>query len=158
MALKKHLAVYTFLFGAASLAADESLEKLKLMQLYLDKNQLEKVEDVYDENEDILNNKWMAQERLAISFERREKLKEAIDVYRKLIIQFNKPAHDKVISSTSPVEVDTAKLPLYYLLFSILSFLSKAMLIQAMRKGPVTKKMPKDSLDLPAKLKLMKVN
>lgn len=114
MALKKHLAVYTFLFGAASLAADESLEKLKLMQLYLDKNQLEKVEDVYDENEDILNNKWMAQERLAISFERREKLKEAIDVYRKLIIQFNKPAHDKVISSTSPVEVDTAKLPLYY--------------------------------------------
>ncbi len=114
MALKKHFAIMAFFFSSAIHAADTSIEKLKLMQLYLDKNQLEKVEDVYDEHEDILSSKWMALERLAISFERREKLKEAIEIYRKLITQFNKPLHEKVISSSAPVEVDTAKLPLYY--------------------------------------------
>lgn len=111
----------TFLaFGLSSLAmgADNTVENVKLMQLYLDKNQPEKVEDLYDDQEDSLVKSWMALERLAISFERREKFKEAIEVYRKIIINFNKAAHEKILA-TPPSAMESSyyertKLPLYY--------------------------------------------
>ena len=94
------------------------IEDLKIMQLYLDKNLLEKVEDHYDENEDRLGKNWMALERLAISFERREKFKEAIEVYRKIINNFNKSVHEKIIAtpseSLSESVYSQTKLPFYY--------------------------------------------
>lgn len=60
----------------------------------------------------------MALERLAISFERREKYKEAIEVYRKIIINFNKSAHEKILATSSTAmssaDYEKTKLPLYY--------------------------------------------
>lgn len=89
---------------------------LKKMQLSLDKNQPEAVEDIFDNN-DKLSGNWMANERLALSFERRNKFKEAIDVYRKLIIQFNQDAHKKIVAANPPLNENlytTNKLPFYY--------------------------------------------
>lgn len=105
-------------FMVTEVYSDDTIKHLKLMQLNLDKNQLEQVEEIYDDNEELLKYSWMALERLAISFERREKLKEAIDVYRKIIISFNKSAHDKILKT--PKESITedfykaTKLSLYY--------------------------------------------
>ena len=112
----KLLTLLSFILTANAFAANSPNENLKLMQLYLDKNQLEKVEDIYDE-EDSLSKNWMALERLAISFERREKFKEAIETYRKIIIGFNKEAHERVLS-TPPSRMDSSyydktKLQLY---------------------------------------------
>lgn len=106
-------------FSSLSLyAADNSIEHLKLMQLYLDKNQPEKVEDLYDEHEETLENKWMALERLAISFERREKFKEAVETYRKIINKFNRNQHERIISTPQRLVTremyENNKLPLYY--------------------------------------------
>ena len=113
----KYSLIAAFLLSSSVMAATP-VENIKLMQLYLDKNQLEKVEDLYDEEEDSLSKNWMALERLAISFERREKFKEAIEVYRKIITNFNKPAHDKVITtpagSLEASAYERTKLPLYY--------------------------------------------
>ena len=99
-------------------SAKTTFDNIKLMQLYLDKNQLEKVEDLYDEEEETLAKSWMALERLAISFERREKLKEAIEVYRKLITNFNQDTHLKVLNlpeeKLESSMYDKTKLSLYY--------------------------------------------
>jgi hypothetical protein len=99
-------------------SAKTDFDNIKLMQLYLDKNQMEKVEDLYDEEETSLSKSWMALERLAISFERREKLKEAVEVYRKIITNFNQETHQKVVNLPAhkldnSVYVET-KLSLYY--------------------------------------------
>ena len=114
----KKLTFLAFAFSSALAVAATPIENLKLMQLYLDKNQLEKVEDLYDDQEDTLKDNWMAMERLAISFERREKIKEAIEAYRKIIINFNKPAHDKILSTPAAMldksVYERTKLPLYY--------------------------------------------
>lgn len=95
-----------------------TFDNIKLMQLYLDKNQLEKVEDLYDEEESTLSKNWMALERLAISFERREKNKEAIEIYRKIIMNFNFDAHQKVLNTPSAkleaAVYEKTKLALYY--------------------------------------------
>ncbi len=114
----KLLTLLSLIITANSFAAQSPNENIKQMQLYIDKNQLEKVEDLYDEEEDTLGKNWMALERLAISFERREKFKEAIEVYRKIIVNFNKEAHEKVLS-TPPSKMessyyDKTKLQLYY--------------------------------------------
>lgn len=100
------------------MSAKTTFDDIKLMQLYLDKNQLEKVEDLYDEEEETLSKNWMALERLAISFERREKLKEAVEVYRKIIMNFNQEAHHKVVNipekQLESSMYDRTKLSLYY--------------------------------------------
>lgn len=116
--MKNKMIILLSLIIATNTFAAGVNDNLKLMQLYLDKNQLEKVEDLYDDEEDTLSKNWMALERLAISFERREKFKEAIEIYRKIIIGFNKEAHEKIIS-TPPSRMDSTyyaktKLPLYY--------------------------------------------
>lgn len=118
MKVKSLLAIAGLSFAVNAMAAKSPVENIKLMQLYLDKNQLEKVEDLYDEEEDTLSKNWMALERLAISFERREKYKEAIETYRKIILNFNKSEHEKVLS-TSPSNLSSSayertKLPFYY--------------------------------------------
>ncbi|MBC7430050.1 MAG: hypothetical protein H7336_15655 [Bacteriovorax sp.] len=116
--MKIKLTVLAFIISTSAFAATTSLDNLMLMQLYLDKNQLEKVEDLYDENEDSLGKNWMALERLAISFERREKFKEAIETYRKIIVNFNKEAHEKILSTSAskmdPSYYDKTKLQFYY--------------------------------------------
>lgn len=108
----------SLILSANAFASNSLSENLKLMQLYLDKNQLEKVEDLYDEEEDVLSKNWMSLERLAISFERREKFKEAIEIYRKIITGFNKEAHNKVLATpASRMEssyYSNTKLQLYY--------------------------------------------
>lgn len=113
----KLLTLILLFISTNTFAAKSPNENIKLMQLYLDKNQLEKVEDIYDE-EDSLSKNPMALERLAISFERREKFKEAIEIYRKIIIGFNKEAHERVLA-TSPLKIESSyyentRLPLYY--------------------------------------------
>lgn len=100
------------------LMAETPEVNLAKMQEYLDKNQLEKVEDLYDENEETLSKNWMALERLAISLERREKYKEAIEIYRKIIVSFHRLEHVKILSA-KPKAVDPSlyennKLPFYY--------------------------------------------
>ncbi|MBY0415288.1 MAG: hypothetical protein K2Q18_14045, partial [Bdellovibrionales bacterium] len=95
---------------------DESLAK---MQELVDKNQLEKVEDYYDEHEDSLSKNWMALEKLAISLERREKYKEALEIYRKIILNFHRAEHSKILSAKPKTVVDPSyyehnKLPYYY--------------------------------------------
>lgn len=118
MVIKTHLLAIVSLLSLSAFAADKNIENLKLMQLYLDKNQPEKVEDIFDENEDELSGKWMALERLALSFERREKFKESIEVYRKIINNFNKTAHEKIIrtpvSAIRSEMYESNKLPFYY--------------------------------------------
>lgn len=97
-------------------AADVTTD-IKKMQLSLDKNNPENVEEIYDVNEESLSNNWMALERLALSFERRNKFKEAIEVYRKLITKFNLVAHKKIVEQTPPIDptyYNTNKLPYYY--------------------------------------------
>lgn len=116
--MKNKYSLIMALFFSSTVMATTTFEKIKLMQLYLDKNQLEKVEDLYDEEEDSLSTNWMALERLAISFERREKLKEAIEVYRKIIVNFNKSAHENILTtpeaSLEENVYEKTKLPLYY--------------------------------------------
>jgi tetratricopeptide (TPR) repeat protein len=117
--MKRILALNIFftVFISGVYAADVNTN-IKKMQISLDKNNLENVEEIYDNNEETLSKNWMALERLALSFERRNKFKEAIDVYRKLITNFNFPAHKKIVeSSDSPVVeslYNTNKLPYYY--------------------------------------------
>ena len=114
----KLLTLLSLIITANTFAANSPNENIKLMQLYIDKNQLEKVEDLYDEEEDTLSKNWMAMERLAISFERREKFKEAIEVYRKIITNFNKEAHQRILatpaSKMDSSSYDKTKLQLYY--------------------------------------------
>jgi len=118
MVLKKLLIAFVFTYSTGLFAADANL-LIKKMQLAIDKNQLEQVEDIYEDNESTLSNQWLAQERLAISYERRNKMKEAIEIYKKLISVFNKNTHDKVMSlakdqTLSDSEANATKLPFYY--------------------------------------------
>ncbi len=106
-------------------AQDATFDSIKLMQLYLDKNQLEKVEDLYDDKENLLSRSWMALERLAISYERREKYKDAIETYRKIIITLNKQAHDKILATNArnieSADYERTKLPFYYYKLALLN-------------------------------------
>lgn len=118
MVLRKIMIALILMSSVNLFAADANL-LIKKMQLAIDKNQLEQVEDIYEDNESTLANQWLAQERLAISYERRNKTKEAIDIYKKLISVFNKNTHDKVMSlakdqTLSESEVNATKLPFYY--------------------------------------------
>jgi hypothetical protein len=104
------------IFSSESFSAD-TVTNIKKMQLLLDKNNPEGVEEIYDLDEESLGKNWMALERLALSYERRNKFKEAIDIYRKLISQFNLPAHKKISETASPLPENTYttnKLPYYY--------------------------------------------
>ena len=84
----------------------------------LDKNNLENVEEIYDVNENSLSNNWMALERLALSFERRNKFREAIEIYQKLVGKFNLAAHKIIIDYPNAIVPEsfylTNKLPYYY--------------------------------------------
>lgn len=115
--MKNQLKIF-FLCFSLNAFAQSNVEDVKLLQLYLDKNLLEKVEDHYDENEESLSKNGMALERLAISFERRQKYKEAIEVYRKIITNFNKLSHEKIVSTSesqlSESVYNQSKLPFYY--------------------------------------------
>ncbi len=91
---------------------------LKKMQLSLDKNNPENVEEIFDNNDSALGKNWMALERLALSFERRNKFEKAIDVYRKLIVTFNQDANKAIVQNPKPLVAEnlytTNKLPYYY--------------------------------------------
>jgi hypothetical protein len=111
--------LFFYLINLNLFAEDNSiLLSLKKMQLSLDKNNFENVETIYDDNEKELSQNWMALEKLALSFERRNKYKEATEVYKKLIVQFNLPAHKLIISappgSLAENIYQTNKLPYYY--------------------------------------------
>ncbi|MEA9356901.1 hypothetical protein SHI21_11820 [Bacteriovorax sp. PP10] len=114
----KYIILFMLVMVSFKTSAKTTFDNIKLMQLYLDKNQLEKVEDLYDEEEETLGKNWMALERLAISFERREKLKEAVEIYRKIITNFNQEAHQKVLNTPEgkldSTVYDKTKLSLYY--------------------------------------------
>lgn len=107
------------------MSASSVVDNLKQMQLYIDKNQMEKVEELYDEEEATLSKNWMALERLAISLERRDKNKQALEVYRKIILGFNKEAHEKVLvtpaSKLDPSFYEGTKLSFYYYKLAYLS-------------------------------------
>ncbi len=122
---KSFLILFVSLFASRLVDQDATFDSIKLMQLYLDKNQLDKVEDLYDDKENLLSKSWMALERLAISFERREKYKEAIETYRKIILTLNKPAHDKILGSSAkslePSDYEKTKLPFYYYKLALLN-------------------------------------
>lgn len=94
-------------FSMNALGEELLLNNLKKMQLYLDKNQMEKVEDLYDDNEDVLSKNRLALERLAISFERRELFQKAITIYRKIIIDFLSKQHRKILK-TPPSQIEEA--------------------------------------------------
>lgn len=115
---KTTVCLFLFIIFSAELKASDVNTNIKKMQLSLDKNNPENVEEIFDSNESSLGENWMALERLALSFERRNKFKQAIDIYRKLITKFNLPAHKKIIANqTTPVPEDyytTNKLPYYY--------------------------------------------
>jgi hypothetical protein len=121
----KNILFLACIISSTSIAAATVEDNLALMQSYLDKNQMEKVEDLYDENEESLSQIPMALERLAISLERREKYKESIEVYRKIILNFNKSEHGKILGS-KPTKIDPSlfehsKLPFYYYKLAFLS-------------------------------------
>lgn len=119
MAIEKLLSLIILIFVCtANAQAETQLDLIKNMQLYLDKNQFEKVEDLYDENEDELKKNGMALESLALSFERRNKTKEAIDIYRRILISIY-PNENKAVFSSSSEKLDESiykkiKLPFYY--------------------------------------------
>jgi hypothetical protein len=111
-----HFALIALLLSSKSGFAADVNTDLKKMQLALDKNNPEAVEEIYDNNEKLAGN-WMANERLALSFERRNKFKEAIATYRLLIINFNQEAHKKIVATQPPLNENlytTNKLPYYY--------------------------------------------
>ena len=87
------------------------------MQLYLDKNQLEKVEDLYDDKENLLSRSWMALERLAISYERREKYKDAIDIAK--IAGFEKLIMPQQMPVTAQIPLQNA-VPRYFFGYAVL--------------------------------------
>jgi hypothetical protein len=108
--------LFTFLFNTAYSEVDSN-DLTKKMQLALDKNQPDIAERIFSDNETSLNQSWQALERLAISFERQEKFKEASDVYKKLILNFNKTNHVKFINAkdkSSFPEIENTRLPFYY--------------------------------------------
>ncbi len=112
----KSIKIFTILFALSFPIFGGEVSRR--MQMALDKNQMELVEDIYDENEDELKKDPEALERLAISFERREKIKESIEVYRNLIINFNKKNHESVLQDKNN-ELNASffsgtKLPYYY--------------------------------------------
>lgn len=89
------------------------------MQIALDKNQEEKVEDIYDENEDDLSKQKEALEKLALSFERREKYLEASKIYKKLVTQAYPREHAEVMRQKDLEKIDPSvyqktNLPFYY--------------------------------------------
>ncbi len=117
--MKKLIFLNLFFLSLSSviLAADTNTN-IKKMQLALDKNNPESVEEIYDNNEEDLSKNWMALERLALSFERRNKFKEAVNVYRKLVSPFNLAAHKAIIDSNAQKVPENLysgnKLPYYY--------------------------------------------
>lgn len=119
MAIKK-IIMLIFISMMSSAFADEksNFDLIKKMQLSLDKNQNEKVEEIYDDNEDSLKGNWMALERLALSFERRDKYKEAIEVYRKILVNIYPNEHRSIFNSKNEIIEESVyqktKIPLYY--------------------------------------------
>jgi hypothetical protein len=115
----KWFILFILIFCSFVVSAVESSVLIKKMQLALDKNQLDLVEDIYENNESTLSTQWLAQERLAISYERKSKYKEAIDTYKNLVNTFNKDAHEKVmkLKTNEKMEesfVNSNKLAFYY--------------------------------------------
>jgi hypothetical protein len=89
------------------------------MQMALDKNQEEKVEDLFDENEKLISKSREALERLAISFERRSKFIEAAKIYKKLISLFYEKEHNYLMKNKdsnnfNSAEIQKTQLPYYY--------------------------------------------
>lgn len=139
MKVKNILLLALYLSSSAVYSGDVNTD-LKRMQLSLDKNNPEAVEDIFDNN-DKLSKNWMANERLALSFERRNKFKDAIDVYRKLIINFNQEAHKKIVRATPPLAeslYSTNKLPYYYYK---LAFLNAQLFVSSNKYMPATDRM-----------------
>lgn len=116
------LAVFCFSLNGATFAQVNTAKVRKLvseMQIALDKNQDEKVEDIYDENEDDLSKQKEALEKLALSFERREKYLDASKIYKKLITQAHPKEHAEVMRQKDQAVIDSSiyqntKLPYYY--------------------------------------------
>jgi hypothetical protein len=136
----KNIILITLMLSNSALFAADTNTDLKKMQLALDKNTPEAVEDIFDNNDKLAQN-WMANERLALSFERRNKFKEAVDVYRKLIINFNQEAHKKIVNATPPLSENlytTNKLPYYYYK---LAFLNAQLFVSSNKYMPATDRM-----------------
>lgn len=119
MVIKKLLTLVVFFLMFTAVADDKAtFDLIKKMQLNLDKNQYEKVEEIYDDNEEALQNSWMALERLALSFERRDKYKEAIESYRKILVNIYPNEHRVIFNSKNEKIEESAyqktKFPLYY--------------------------------------------
>lgn len=123
--IMKYILLITTIIFASPIFSATVEENLVRMQTFLDNNQMEKVEDLYDENEEALSKNPMALERLAISLERREKFKESIEVYRKIIINFHKREHGRILANkdgkVDPSYYENTKLPFYYYKLSYLS-------------------------------------
>lgn len=107
------------LYTNAQPASSKTRKLVSEMQIALDKNQDEKVEDIYDENEDVLSNQREALERLALSFERREKFLDASKIYKKLITQAYPKEHAEVMRRKDQQKIDASvyqntRLPYYY--------------------------------------------
>ncbi len=122
MVLKKflHISLFISLIGATALRADTDIKTKNVeMQIALDKNQNELVEDIFDSNEDALNKDREALEKLALSFERREKYMDASKTYKKLIGQFYPREHEAILArkaqeNINPTFYSHTRLPYYY--------------------------------------------
>lgn len=122
MKRKISLVALCLLVGELGFAQTNNSKIRKLvseMQMALDKNQDEKVEDIYDENEDDLAKQKEALEKLALSFERREKYLEASKIYKKLITQAYPREHAEVMRQKDQETIDASvyqktNLPYYY--------------------------------------------
>ncbi len=108
-----------FVFWAFSLRSEDQNLLVGKMQMSLDKNQNESVEEIWDENEDVLLKNQDAMEKLALSFERREKYLEALKIYKKLVSEFYSKEHSKIVNFYQVKEFDKSpymktQLPYYY--------------------------------------------
>lgn len=112
----KSLIILFALILTNNVFAADAAQLIAKMQLALDKNLPEEVEDIFENNETLFDKNIEAHERLAISYERRSKYKEATETYKKIIIKFYSAENTQILQSANPDAslYQNNKLPFYY--------------------------------------------
>lgn len=131
MVIKHNLQLFFLvLLASSSVLAQEIINEKGIEQLnakirlILDKANYEEAEEIFDENEELLKKNPSALELLALSYERRSKLNEAIKIYTDIIRYYHADAHKEVLKlkqgEITPKDKQNERLQFYYYKLSML--------------------------------------
>lgn len=135
------LTLFFFKTSNSYSAENNILLFVKKMQIALDKNDPDLAIEIYETNEDKLSDNWLANERLALAYERKNKYKNSIDIYLTIIKKFNSNENQLILNTKEPLLpslYQNNKLPFYY---NKLAFLYGQLFIQSHKYIPKNEQM-----------------